>query len=144
MDANLIDSRAAFEYSRGFKWVLTIRIKAIIMESNTQTRDFVHPELGGEVTAIGGHYVFNREVRLPYNGREIMYLIGYAVVDTSCCGVGGCGYVRVPGFIQQWKYRKTSQDEPVSQVQPLLDPKVQDEVRKLIQQKEMVDQVIFD
>ena len=122
---------------------LELRVKVIKMESNTQIRDFVHPELGAEVTAIGGHYVFNREIRLPFTGRQILYLVGYAVVDTSCCGVGGCGYVRVPGFIRQWRYKKNAQDEAVSQVEPLLDPNVQDEVRKLIQQKEMVDQVIF-
>ncbi len=113
------------------------------MHSNAQTHDFVHPEPGREVTAIGGHYVFNKEVRLPFNGREILYLVGCAVVDTSCCGIGGCAYVRVPGFVRQWKYKKTSSDESVSQVEPVADPKVQDAVRKIIRQKEMIDQVTF-
>ena len=77
------------------------------MQTNTEIKDFVHPDLGREVTAIGGYYVFDREIRLPYNGREILYFVGYAVLDSSCCGAGGCAYVFVPGFIIQWKYQKS-------------------------------------
>ena len=42
------------------------------MQTSTDRQDFVHPELGREVTAIGGHYVFGKEIRLPYNGRELL------------------------------------------------------------------------
>jgi hypothetical protein len=79
---------------------------AIVIQATTDTQDFVHPELGREVTAIDGHYVFGKEIRLPYNGRELLYFVGYAVLDATCCGMGGCAYVLVPGFIRQWKYKK--------------------------------------
>jgi hypothetical protein len=110
----------------------------------TDSRDFAHPELGREVTAIGGHYVFVKEIRLPFNSREILYLVGYAVVDSSCCGVGGCAYVFVAGFIKQWKYRKNDKDCSVSQIEPIRNHNVQKEVRNLIQNKETVFQVDFN
>jgi len=39
-----------------------------MMQTSTDTQDFVNPEIGREVPAIGGHYVFGREIRLPYSG----------------------------------------------------------------------------
>ena len=113
------------------------------MQTPTDIQDFVHPELGREVTAIGGHYVFGRKSRLPYNGREILYFVGYAVLDSTCCGVGGCAYVLVPGFIIHWKCKKNQDDCFVSKVDPIRDEAIQKDVRRLIQKKEMVFQVTF-
>ena len=113
------------------------------MRSHTDTQDFVHPELGREVTAIGGHYVFGKEIRLPYNGQELLYFVGYAVLDSTCCGVGGCAYVLVPGFVRQWKYKKNQDDCFISKMNPIQDHSVQKDIRRLIQKKEMVSQVTF-
>lgn len=113
------------------------------MESYSETQDFTHPQLGQEVTAIGGHYVFGKEIRMPYHNREILYFVGYAVLDSTCCGVGGVAYVLVAGLIRQWKYKKNQDNVFVSKVEPIQDQSVQKEVRSLIQKKEMVFQVTF-
>ena len=113
------------------------------MHADFDSQDFVHPLLGREITAIGGHYVFNKEIRLPFNDREILYFVGYAVVNTSCCGVGGCAYALVPGFIKNWKYQKTGDGAFVSQVEPIRDLEEQKEIRRLIQKKEVVQQISF-
>jgi hypothetical protein len=113
------------------------------LQTNTDTQEFVHPKLGQEVTAIGGHYVFGKEIRLPYEGREILYFVGYAVLDSTCCGVGGTAYVLVAGYISQWKYKKNHNDFPVSQVVPIQARIAQKQIRNLIQKKEMVYQVTF-
>ena len=115
-----------------------------MIQISSDTQDFVHPELGREVTAIGGHYVFGKEIRLPYNHRNLLYFVGYAVLDSTCCGVGGCAYVLVPGFIRQWKYKKNRDGCFISKMDPIRDLAVQKDVRRLIQKKEMVFQVTFD
>jgi hypothetical protein len=114
------------------------------MQHNIEALDFVHPELGREVTAIGGHYVFGKEIRLPYKDREILYFVGYAVLDSTCCGVGGTAYVLVAGYIRQWKYRKNHNDYPISQVVPIHSPSDRKQIRNFIQKKEMVYQVTFN
>ncbi len=48
------------------------------MQTIADRQDFVYHELGREVTAIGGHYVFAKEIRLPYIGREFYSLISEA------------------------------------------------------------------
>ncbi len=106
-------------------------------------RDFIHIELNVEVTAIGGHYVFTKEVRLPFKDREILYLAGYALFDTSCCGSGGCGYALVPGFIRNWKHRLNTDHRPISTIEPVYDPTLQKQIAGLIKKIEAVPQVLF-
>jgi len=113
------------------------------MESFTDPRDFTHPQLGREVTAIGGHYVFGKEIRMPFHNREILYFVGYAVLDSTCCGVGGVAYVLVAGFIKQWKIKKNQDNCFISVIEPIGELAVQKEVRSVIQKKEMVYQVTF-
>jgi hypothetical protein len=111
--------------------------------ANGELREYVHQELNQEVVAIGGHYVLTKEVRLPFRGREVLYLAGYAVFDTTCCGVGGCAYAVVPGFIVRWKDKTTQDGLAVSQVEPIYDEAIQREIQRLIVQKEVVQQVQF-
>ena len=113
------------------------------MEFLAETRDFAHPRLGQEVTAIGGHYVFGKEIRMPFRTREILYLVGYAVLDSTCCGVGGVAYVLVAGFIQDWKYKKNQTDDAISRIELIRDLSIQKEVSRIIRQKEMVHQIAF-
>ena len=106
--------------------------------------EYTHPRLNEPVTAIGGHYVFVKEERLPLRGREVFYLVGYALFDTSCCGVGGCGYALVPGFVVEWKIRTGEDGRPVSRVEPVRDEATRREVERLIREREPVHQVTFD
>jgi hypothetical protein len=65
------------------------------------------------------------------------------VVDTSCCGIGGCAYALVRGFIRKWKYKKNSNDLPVSQIEPIRDVFLQREIGRLIQTRDKIFQVTF-
>ena len=114
------------------------------MNPGTDIQDFVHPKLGQEVTAIGGHYVFGKEIRLPFEGREILYFVGYAVLDSTCCGVGGTAYVLVAGYIGQFKYRRNRNGLPVSKVAPVQSRIDRKQIQNLIRKKEMVYQVTFN
>jgi hypothetical protein len=103
----------------------------------------VHNNIGEKVTAIGGHFEFEKEERLPFQGYEVLYLIGHALLDTSCCGAGGCFYGFVQGFIVSWKFRINSQGFSVSEVVPLQEPIFRKRICDLIKKREMVQQVIF-
>lgn len=106
-------------------------------------QDFTHPQLNERVTAIGGSYLLFKEVRLPLDGEELLYLIGAAILDTTCCGTGGCAYALVPGFIRQWQYKTDANGRPVSQVSPVAGDRLRERVRAIILKKESVHQVDF-
>jgi hypothetical protein len=113
------------------------------METIVLTKAYVHKDLGTTVTAIGGHYTMDEERCLQFDGYEVLYLVGHAVVDTSCCGTGGCRYALVQGVITDLKSRRDRQGFPVSQVISVSDPLLRQKISEEIQHKEMVQQVIY-
>ena len=108
-----------------------------------EIKEYPHPELNTSVTAIGGSYILIKEVQLPFEGETILYLIGSAIFDTTCCGVGGCAYALVPGIVQKWKFKTDSTGRPVSMVQPISRPNLKEKIKKLILKNEPVHQVNF-
>ncbi len=75
--------------------------------------DYTH-EVGNEVRSISGTYSLEKEDIIEVKGKEILYAVGTALLDTSCCGPWGCRYVLVPGYLKQWKYRTNEKGLPVS------------------------------
>ena len=104
-------------------------------------RTFTH-DLSG-ATAIGGHFELEREQRLTVDGRELLYLIGSAHVDTACCGAGGCRYAVVPGWIEAWRQGRTAQGIPTSEVIPVQGEAARARVRQAIFRRETLNQVVF-
>jgi hypothetical protein len=107
------------------------------------TNCYRHYPLNEEVTAIGGHYVVTREVRLPYRNWEVLYTTGYAVMDTTCCGMGGCGYVTVYGFIERWQAGVDEDGHPLTEVSPVRDGQQRADLESIIRARETVNQVNF-
>ena len=108
---------------------------------NKEMSEYVHYELNQEYTAIGGHYITTKEVRLPYEDKEILYTVGIGVIDTSCCGVGGCGFATVYGYITNWKYRENGDGLPVTKVEPISDDSIRKKINDQIYKSEVVQQV---
>lgn len=106
---------------------------------------YAHLELGKDVDiGIAGYYTPEREVRLPYKGREVLYVVGRAVVESSCCGAtGSWTYAIVPGFIVDWQYTQNEKGLPVSEVQPIPDEATRERIRKLVEKKESAVMVGF-
>lgn len=64
---------------------------------------YVHKDIGKEIITISGYFTYLEEYRLCFRGRNVLCVIGVGVVDNSCCGVGGCSFIEVPGYIASWK-----------------------------------------
>ena len=109
----------------------------------TLPREFIHPLLDEEVKFISGFYVPTKEVRLPYGNREILYLLGYGEVDNSCCTAGGCGYVRVSGYIIEWKFKTDENHNTISLIEPIHDRDTKKKLRQLITKEEGVRQTMI-
>ena len=114
------------------------------MRGQPVLKDYIHAVLNEEIRTISGHYILSRENRLPFNDRQVLYFIGCGVVNSSCCGTGGCAYALVPGYIRQWKYKLNAGNLAVTQVEPIWDKDDKHELRLLIKAKERAQQVNFE
>lgn len=94
--------------------------------------DFVHPELGQEISSIAGYYTFLRELILKHDGREVICIIGMCAVESSCCGSTSFYYASVPGYIVSWKSAKNEDGLAVSEVDPIEDSGVRNQLASAI------------
>jgi hypothetical protein len=88
-----------------------------------------------EVTSIAGHYKILEEGKMAYGNREVLYVMGGAVVDSACCGPGGCQFVHVPGYIVSWKVHTDAAGLFMSEVEPITNSEEQKEVRNVLVRK---------
>ncbi|MFC1948919.1 hypothetical protein ACFLW0_01930 [Chloroflexota bacterium] len=108
------------------------------------TLKYTHLELKQDVAiGIGGYYTPQQELRLKNDGREVLYVRGRAVIESSCCGTGDWIYAIVPGYIVDWQSTENDNGLPVSEVEPIRDNQVQEYIRKTIQANEDTNLIGF-
>jgi len=105
--------------------------------------EYVHQELGKDVTALAGYYTPLNEHRLEHNGKEVLCVTGLGVIESSCCGTGGCVYAIVPGYIVSWKFKENDAGLPISEVEPVADKAVRQEIAAILRERECVGNVEF-
>jgi hypothetical protein len=104
---------------------------------------YTHLEMNQDIKAVAGYYTPQKEVRLKYNGREVLYVISQAVVDASCCGSADFSYALVPGYVIRWQTETNQDGLPVSDVEPISSKTAQDKIRKIIRETEHTSQIEF-
>jgi hypothetical protein len=97
--------------------------------------EFLHPDLNRVVEFFGGSYVLIEAGRIEYQGKEVLYFIGVAGLEASCCGRSGCAFAKVPGFIHRCEMRRDESGRMVSEVERITAPKEQGEISRLLQEK---------
>ncbi|MFC2022551.1 hypothetical protein ACFLTL_00090 [Chloroflexota bacterium] len=105
--------------------------------------EYIHLQTGEDILCIAGYYTPAKEVRLKYNNREVLYVVGQAVIESSCCGTGHWEYALVPGYVVSWQSRTNEAGLPVSRVEPIRDKAVQDDISRTLKETESVSQVEF-
>ena len=106
-------------------------------------RSYTHHELNRDIESISGHYTPLKEVRLPFREREVLYITGHAVLDSSCCGTGNYFYAIVPGYILSWRTATNENGLPFSEVEPITDAAARTEIEAIIRAGDDVARVDF-
>ena len=81
--------------------------------------EYLHDELGQPVESIAGYYTPMKELRLPYNGREVLCVLGSAAIESSHYRIGSCAYAIVPGYIVKWQFKQSDSGMPVTEIEPI-------------------------
>lgn len=106
-------------------------------------QDYVHQKLGEDIQSISGTYTPQKELRLDYNGKHVLCVIGMAVVDTACCGSGSFRYATIPGYVVTWKGGQNESGLSVSQVESLEEEKARQAVEKILRETENINNFNF-
>jgi len=104
---------------------------------------YIHRPIGEEVRAISGSYTLEKEMKLPHAGREVLVILGHAFIDSSCCGVAGCRYAFVPGYLQGWHDRRSEDGLPVSTVEAVRDRDEQRAIEAVVREQELIQSIEF-
>jgi hypothetical protein len=99
--------------------------------------EYAHAKLNEENRSIAGGYIPCKESIIKHKGREVLYVIGQANLDTSCCATGDWCYVMVPGYIVRWHIKTSDSGLPVSEVEPVINEKEREEIRKAIRESDL-------
>ena len=112
------------------------------MPADPVRTEYVHA-VETEVRAISGGYRIEKEVLLAIDGRDVLCLVGTGQVDSSCCGVGGCHFAYVPGYMVGYRVRQDQNGQWISLVEPVTDQDARNRVRRILEETEIVQQVNF-
>jgi hypothetical protein len=104
---------------------------------------YTHLALNKDVATPSGYYIPCKEVRLKYGGREVLYTVSQAVIESSCCGAGDFWSALVPGYIIGWRVGKNNDGRPVSLIEPIDDETTRDDIRKIIKDTEHINRTEF-
>ncbi len=104
---------------------------------------YTHLELNRDVPAPSGYYTPQKEVRLKYDGREVLYVLSQAVIESSCCGANDFNSALVPGYVLGWRAEKNRDGLPVSLIESIADEPTRDAIRKIIKDTEHITRTEF-
>lgn len=95
------------------------------------------------VEYVNGAYELHSIKRLWEQQREILYCLGEAELDNSCCGLVGLSYALVIGEMVERDVRKTSDGHSVSVVRAISDTESQRRIRAQLLASENISEVNF-
>ncbi len=104
---------------------------------------YTHLKLNEDNNCLAGYYTPEKEVRLKHNNREVLYVIGQAVIESSCCSVGSWGYAIVPGYIVNWQNKRNETGLLISEIESISDERARNNIRQIIQTNEAISQIGF-
>jgi hypothetical protein len=104
---------------------------------------YTHKELDKEIKTISGYFVYHEEKQFTFRGREVLYAVGFAAVDSSCCGVGGCPFIEVPGYVVSWKSGTNNAGNPISKVDPITSDEEAKEIKAALDELYPHSQINF-
>jgi len=105
--------------------------------------EYIHDKLGQAVESIAGYYMPTQELRLKYNNREVLCILGSTKVESSYYLTGGGPYALVPGYIIRWKCKQSTDGSPVSEVEPIKDEDARQSISAIINDIEPVKIIDF-
>ncbi len=107
-------------------------------------RQYAHLPLDEPVEYTSASYWVSKEEVVPYKDREVLCITRETSPITCCAGCSpGFSSILIPGFIEKLKYKRREDGLFVSDVEPIEDEDMMEDVRKIIRERYDSIQVEF-
>ena len=103
------------------------------------TFEFNH-QLPKTTELVNGSYTLTALKSLTLEGTNLLYCLGEATLDNSCCGLTNSSYALVLGELIE---TRTTSSGPVSTMKPIRDSVMERKIRTAIQKVEQLETVNF-
>lgn len=103
---------------------------------------YTHLKADEAIPTPSGYYTPGSEKRLSLDGKEVLYIVREAVVDSSCCGTTDFSSALVPGYVRTVEDGKADSPQ-ISDVEPISSKSTRKKIRKILEETENVCQVEF-
>lgn len=104
--------------------------------------EFIHFPLPKRIETISGYYELIEEKIIKISGEDLLIYHGYGVVDNSCCGVGGCEFILVIGFVVEYKASSKNRGLVTSTIREIQD-ELKEDIKNKIKRLYPYSQIVF-
>ena len=107
-------------------------------------RQYAHLPLDEPIEYPSASYWVSKEEAIPYKGREVLCIFRETSAIICCAGCSpGFSSILIPGFIEKLKYKRREDGLFVSDVEPIEDEDMMEDVRKIVRERYNSIQVEF-
>lgn len=112
---------------------------------NNTVRLYTHLPLNEPIEFVSASYWIAQEDKIPYKDKEVLCIVRETSPITCCGGGCSCGFmsILIPGFIKRFKYKKGDDGLFISDIEPVEDENVMEEIKQIVQEKYNFPQVEF-
>ena len=102
--------------------------------SNERTASYVYAHPLGDPVLDEKRFTTSTEHTLDYKGRKILYCYAEASAISFCSAAGAnyAGNMIVKGYVVRWKYGADEKGEALSEIEPIIDKKDQEEISHIL------------
>ena len=93
---------------------------------------YVPDEFGNEVAAPSGYYQPLEQGSIDYDGKRLLYTLGIACVEASCCGIGSWNYLRVEGYVVENDSSQNQSDAKDIEIETIEDDSEKTAISELL------------
>ena len=106
--------------------------------------EYAHFPLNEEIEYSTGCVWKSEEETMTYGDEEVLYFVGNSSAMGGCCTgyYPPHKYIMIPGYLRNWQCKTNDQGLPISEIEPIRDEKIRNELVQLFRGKYNINEVV--
>ena len=107
--------------------------------------EYAHFPLNEEIEYSTGCIWKSEETTMPYGDENVLYFVGNTSAAGGCCAgwYPPHMYIMVVGYLRNWQCRTNDQGLPISEVEPIRDEAIRNEITQTLRKQYKINEVVI-